>query len=73
MFFDTRFSPLLPAVSFWDLLDIAFHEFDGKLDFRCQESAIPASLNGFVTTVMRGTASESNENPHFKQVSLTVS
>ena len=47
--------------------------FDEKFDFGSQESAIPASVNGFVTAVMRGTASESNENPHFKQASLTVS
>ena len=47
--------------------------FDEKFDFGSQESAIPASVNGFVTAVMRGTASESNENPHFNQASLTVS
>ena len=73
MFFDIRLSPLLPVVSFRDILDTTFHEFDGKFGFRCQESAIPASVNGFVTAVMRGTASESSENPHFKQASLTVS
>ena len=73
MFFDIRFSSLLPVVSFRDILDTTFHEFDGKFDFGCQESAIPASVNGFVTAVMHGTASESNENPHFKQASLTVS
>ena len=73
MFFAIRFSSLLPVVSFRDILDTTFHEFDGKFDFRCQESAIPASVNGFVTAVMHGTASESNENPHFKQASLTVS
>ena len=73
MFFAIRFSSLLPVVSFRDILDTTFHEFDGKFDFGCQESAIPASVNGFVTAVMRGTASESNENPHFKQASLTVS
>ena len=73
MFFNIRFSSLLPVVSFRDILDTTFHEFDGKFDFGCQESAIPASVNGFVTAVMRGTASESNENPHFNQTSLTVS
>ena len=73
MFFNIRFSSLLPVVSFRDILDTTFHEFDGKFDFGCQESAIPASVNGFVTAVMHGTASESNENPHFKQASLTVS
>ena len=72
MFFDIRFSSLLPVVSFRDILD-TFHEFDGKFDFGCQESAIAASVIGFVTAVMRGTASKSNENPHFKQASLTVS
>ena len=73
MFFDIRFSSLLPVIFFRDILDTLFHEFDGKFDFGCQESAILASVNGFVTAVMHGTASESNENPHFKQASLTVS
>ena len=72
MSFDIRFSSLLPVVYFRDILDTTFHEFNGKFDFGCQESAIPASVNGFVTAVMRGTASESNENHHFKQASLTV-
>ena len=73
MFFNIRFSSLLPVVLFRDILDRAFHVFDGKSDFGCQESTIPASVNGFVTAAMRGTAFESNENPHFKQTSLTVS
>ena len=73
MFFDIRFSSLLPVIFFRDILDTLFHEFDGKFDFGCQQSAILASVNGFVTAVMHGTASESNENPHFKQASLTVS
>ena len=72
MSFDIRFSSLLPVVCFRDILDTTFHEFNGKFDFGCQESAIPASVNEFVTAVMRGTASESNENHHFKQASLTV-
>ena len=73
MFFDIRFSSPLPVVSFRDILDATFHEFDGKFHFGCQESAIPTSVIGFVTAVMRGTASESNKDPHFKQASLTVS
>ena len=73
MFFDIRFSSLPSFVSFRDILDRTFHKFDGKFDFECQESAIPASVNRFGTAVTRGTASKSNENPHFKQASLTVS
>ena len=74
MFFDIRFSSLPSFVSFREILDRTFHKFDGKFDFEwCQESAIPASVNRFGTAVMRGTASKSNENPHFKQASLTVS
>ena len=73
MFFDIRLSPLLPVVSFRDILDTTFHEFHGEFDFSRQESAIPASVNEFVTAVIPGTTSESNENPHFKQASLTVS
>ena len=73
MFFDIRFSSLPSFVSFRDILDRTFHKFDGKFDFKCQESAIPASVNRFGTAVTRGTASKSNENPHFKQASLTVS
>ena len=73
MFFNIRFSSLLPVVSFRDILDTTFHEFEGKFDSGCQESAIPASVKGFVTAVMRGATSESNENPHFKQAPLTVS
>ena len=73
MFFNIRFSSLLPVVSFRDMLDTTFHEFEGKYDSGCQESAIPALVKGFVTAVMRGATSESNENPHFKQAPLTVS
>ena len=64
MFFNIRFSSLLPVVSFRDILDTTFHEFDGKFGFGCQESAIPASVNAHPNQTKILT---------LKQASLTVS
>ena len=74
MFFDIKFSSLLPVVYFRVYLIQHFMSLMGNLiSGEKNQLAIPASVNGFVTAVMRGTASESSENPHFKQASLTVS
>ena len=47
-------------------------EFSGKFDDNCHETSIPVSLQSFITAVQRGSASETNTNPHYRQVTLTI-
>ena len=47
-------------------------EFNGKFDNNCQETSIPVSLQSFITAVLRGSALETNTNPHYRQATLTI-
>ena len=47
-------------------------EFSGKFDDNCHETSIPVSLQSFITAVQRGSASETNTNPHYRQVTVTI-
>ena len=55
-----------------DVVQCDMVEFNGKSDDNCQETSIPVSLQSFITAVLRGSASETNTNPHYRQATLTI-
>ena len=56
-----------------DILGMKTENFNGKFNNGCQGSSTPLSSQRFIPAVMRGTSSETTNNKHFKQASLTVS
>ena len=56
-----------------DILGMKTENFNGKFNDGCQESSTPLLSQRFISAVMRGTSSETTNNEHSKQASLTVS
>ena len=55
-----------------DVLQAGMVGFNVKFDENCQETSISVLLQSFITALLRGSSSETNTNPHYRQGTLTI-